>query len=107
MRVTIKNGSHLAKAIPLYGGIGTVKPGKKATFDNARPIPDHVLAALQASGCDVTIDGDEKPASEFADMTVEELETLALERDVVPETGTGKNGAVVKADLIAALSAVK
>ena len=106
MKLTVNNRSRFPKAFKTRDGIKTVPPGEKATFPDAYALNEATIAALEADKVKIAVgETDASNGDEYEDMSVEDLEQLATDSGVMPEKGSGKNGAVLKADIIAALRA--
>ena len=98
--VTIKNTQPGDRSVIEDGVAVFIAPGDTVTVD----LSDAELASAKGTGY-FEFGDDGKAGSEFTKLSTKELTELAEAMEVMPEVGSGKDGKVIKADIVAALEA--
>lgn len=97
-QVTVKNVQVGDRSVYENGVAVFIAPGDSVTVD----LSDAELESAQSTGYFEFGDPDD---NELAAMDIDELTELAESSGVMPETGSGKGGRVLKKDIIAAIEA--
>lgn len=100
--IEITNTDRGPRGVNTAEGLAMLAPGETRALD----VPEGELADLPAYLSTGAAIAPAEPSVDLEAMTVADLRALAEERGIkLPETGSGGEGRVIKADLVAAIAA--